>query len=41
MVLVGKATGKKTLGRPRRRCDNIKIDQEVRCEHGLDLSGSG
>jgi len=41
MVLVGKPTGKKTLGRPRRICDNIKINQAVGCERGLDLSGSG
>ena len=41
MVLVGKPTGKKTFGRLRRRCDNIKIDQEVGCERELDLSGSG
>jgi len=40
MVLVRKSTGEKTLGRPRRRCD-IKIAQEVGCERGLDLSGSG
>jgi hypothetical protein len=33
-VLVGKPKGKRTLGRPRRRCEfNIKIDlKEVRCE---------
>ena len=29
MVLVGKPTVKRTFGRPRRRCNNIKIDQEV------------
>lgn len=29
MVLVGKPTGKRTFGRPRRRCDNNKIGQEV------------
>jgi hypothetical protein len=40
MVLVGKPTGKKPLGRPRRRCDNITIDQEVGWERGMDLSGS-
>jgi hypothetical protein len=29
---VGKADGKRPLGRPRRRCDNIKLDlQEVGC----------
>jgi hypothetical protein len=30
MVLVGKTEGKRSLGRPRRRWDNIKMDlQEV------------
>ena len=34
-VLVGKAGGKRPLGRPRRRCvDNIRMDlQEVGCEY--------
>jgi len=34
-VLVGKAKGKRPLGRPRRRwVDNIRLDiQEVRCEY--------
>ena len=32
-VLVGKPEGKRPLGRPRHRCDNIKMDlQEVGCE---------
>ena len=37
-VLVGKAEGKRPLGRPRRRWeDNIKMDlQEVGWSHGLD-----
>ena len=31
-VLVGKPEGKRLLGRPRRRCDDIKMDlQEVGC----------
>jgi len=43
-VLVGKPEGKRTLGRPRRRCvDNIRMDlQEVRCGvYGLDWAGPG
>jgi hypothetical protein len=33
---------KESLGRPRRRWDNIKMDlQEVEWGHGLDLYGSG
>jgi len=40
-VLVGKPEGKRQLGRPRRRRDDIKMDlQEVRWGHGLDWSGS-
>jgi len=36
-VLVGKPDGKRPLGRPRRRGDNIKMDlQEVGCG-GMDL----
>jgi hypothetical protein len=37
-VLVGKAEGKRPLGRPRRRWEvNIKMDlQEVGWSHGLD-----
>ena len=36
-VLVGKPKGKRPLGRPRRRWENIKIDlQEVGCG-GMDL----
>jgi hypothetical protein len=42
-VLVGKAEGKRSLGRPRRRWeDNIKMDfQEVDVGYGLDRNGSG
>jgi hypothetical protein len=42
-VLVGKREGKRTLGRPRRRWEDIKIDlQEVGCGgYGLDRCGSG
>jgi len=43
-VLVGKPEGKRTLERPRRRCeDNIKMDlQELGCGgYGLDRAGSG
>jgi hypothetical protein len=43
-VLVGKPEGKRSLGRPSRRCqDNIKMDlQEVgRGSWGLDGVGSG
>jgi hypothetical protein len=33
MVLVGKPEGKRLLGRPRNRWDNIKMDlQDVGCE---------
>jgi hypothetical protein len=36
LVLVGRAEGKRPLGRPtRRREDNIKIDQEVGGGNGL------
>jgi hypothetical protein len=39
-VLVGKAEGKRPLGRPRRRCvDNVRMDlQEVGCGY-MDLIG--
>jgi hypothetical protein len=42
-VLVGKPEGKRPLGRPRRRWENIKMDlQEVECgEYGLDRAGTG
>ena len=42
-ILVGKPEGKRPLGRPRRRWDNIKMDlQEVGCgRHGLDRAASG
>ena len=43
-VLVGKREGKRSIGRPRRRClDNIKTDlQEVGLRwHGMDRSDSG
>jgi len=40
--LVGKPEGKRPLGRPRRRWDNIKMDlQDVGWGRGLDFSGSG
>jgi len=41
-VLVGKAVGKRSLGRSRRMFeDNIKMNlQKVRWEHGVDCSGS-
>ena len=40
-VLVGKAEGKRPLGRPRRRCEDIKMDlQEVGggCGDWMDLA---
>ena len=41
-VLVGRAAGRRPLGRPRHRWeDNITMGlQEVGWEHGLDFSGS-
>ena len=40
-VLVGKPEGKRPLGRPRHRREDITLDlQEVGWGHGLDLSGS-
>jgi len=40
-VLVGKPEGKRPLGRPRHRREDIILDlQEVGWGHGLDLSGS-
>jgi hypothetical protein len=36
-ILVGRPEGRRPLGRPRRRWDNIKMDlQEVGWGHGLD-----
>jgi hypothetical protein len=42
-VLVGKAEGKRPLGRPRRRWeDGIKMDlREIGCGCGVDSPGSG
>ena len=42
-VLVGKPEGKRPLGRPRRKWEDIKMDRkEVGCGggHGLDWSGA-
>jgi hypothetical protein len=36
-ILVGRPEGRRPLGRPRRRCDNIKMAlQEMGFGHGLD-----
>jgi hypothetical protein len=36
-ILVGRPEGRRPLGRPRRRWENIKMNfQEVDAEHGLD-----
>jgi len=42
-VLVGRPDGRRPLGRPKRRWDNIKIDlkRSGMWRHGLDQSGSG
>jgi hypothetical protein len=42
-ILIGRAEGRRPLGRPRRRWeDNIKLDlKEVGWGHGLDGAGSG
>jgi hypothetical protein len=41
-VLIGRGEGKRPLGRPSLRWEDIRIDlQEVRWGHGLDLFGSG
>jgi hypothetical protein len=40
-VLVGRPDGKRPLGRPRHRWDNIKMDlKEMGWGHGLDCTGS-
>jgi hypothetical protein len=42
-ILVGRPKGRRSLGRPRHRCEcNIKMDfQKVGWGHGLDCTGSG
>jgi hypothetical protein len=42
-VLVGKMEGKRPLGRPRRRWENIRMDlRDIGCGgYGVDLPGSG
>jgi len=41
-VLVGKPEGKRSLGRPRRRWVDIRLDvQEVGCKHSLVLLRMG
>jgi hypothetical protein len=40
-VLVGKPEGKRPLGRPRRRCETIKMDlREIGWGGGVDSPGS-
>jgi len=39
---IGRPKGKRLLGRPRRRKDNMKMSSRSRMgRHGVDLSGSG
>jgi hypothetical protein len=41
-ILIGKPEGKRPLGRPRRRWEDIRMDQRERVRRcGLDSSGSG